>query len=178
MGRVPRHRDIITISHGLLATADHFKWRGKIQICDIDPGVRHVTEQLMDDYPDLSILSPGEDIRTTVQEYCVRYGVRNLGAVDVDLACKVRNTLPILQDVLDTLNQYRYQGKVFLTFRNGRDDFGRNASGDRIRWLSERLPRPFRYTQHTLYRSGHTGPRGERNYGSAMCIMEIRGRKV
>src|ERR1035437_6621708 len=131
MSKVSRMKDIITISHGLLGGAQYLNWCGRIQVCDIDPGVRETTAYLggldggASDYPDLNILSPGCDIESTVIAYVKAYGVKQLGAVDVDLACTIGPAWEILFPVLCTLlgaMGTKDHVKVLLTFRNGRKD--------------------------------------------------------
>lgn len=171
MGKVPRTRDIITISHGLLDVASVMRWQGLIQICDIDPGVRETAEYARADYPDLRIPACGESIQTTVADYCATNGVKKLGAVDVDLACTMVPAWGILENVLLTLAEHKYRGRVLLTVSFRSDGF--KSMAERIQWLSNRLPKPFRYVNYTVYRSGRVAADGSRSIGSAMCIIEL-----
>jgi hypothetical protein len=174
MRLIARNMDIITISHGLLDVASVMGWRGAIQVCDIDPGVRETTEYLRSDYPDLQILKPGEDIRTTVATYCTTFGVKNLGAVDVDLACTLRMAESILQDTLNTLATHKYGGRIYLTVALRCDGF--NSMESRLQWIRERLPQRFRLISHTVYSSVRIGAHADRRKGSAMLIVEIGGK--
>lgn len=171
---IDRKMDIITISHGLLDVANVMGHRGAIQVCDIDPGVRETTRYLQGDYPDLTILEPGEDIRATVADYCVAFGVKNLGAVDVDLACTLRFSEDILCGVLNALVTHKYRGRIYLTVALRCDGF--KSMESRIRWIEERLPKQFRVVSHTTYGSVRIGPHAERGKGSAMMIVEIGGK--
>lgn len=171
---IDRKMDVITISHGLLDVASVMGHRGAIQVCDIDPGVRETTRYLRGDYPDLNILEPGEDIRATVADYCVAFGVKNLGAVDVDLACTLRPSEDILRGVLDVLVTHKYRGRIYLTVALRKDGF--NSAESRIKWIEERLPKQFRVVSHTTYGSVRIGPHAERGKGSAMMIVEIGGK--
>lgn len=171
---VARNMDIITISHGLLDVASVMGHRGAIQVCDIDPGVRETTRYLRDDYPDLKILEPGEDIRTTVADYCVAFGVSNLGAVDVDLACTLRFSEDILRGTLDILAEHKYRGRIYLTVALRCDGF--KSMDSRIQWIQERLPKQFRVISYTTYRSVRIGAHADRGMGSPMMIVEIGGK--
>lgn len=171
MNSINKNKDIITISHGLLDVASILGWRGAIQVCDIDPGVRETTEYLRDDYPDMKILKPGEDIRETVRDYCVAFGPKNLGAVDVDLACTLKAAEPIFIDTLKILATHNYRGKAFLTVSLRSDGF--SSTPARIKWLTDRLPKPFRYIRHTVYNSVKIADNASRSEGSVMCIVEV-----
>lgn len=171
MGKISRTRDIITISHGLLDVASIMRWKGQIQICDIDAGVRETTEYAREDYKELRIPTPGESIQTTVADYCLANGVKKLGAVDVDLAYTLVPAWGILEDVLSTLAQHKYKGRVFLTVAFRSDGF--KSMQDRVAWLSVRLPKSFRYAGHTVYNSGRIAADGSRSKGSPMCIIEL-----
>lgn len=174
MRLIARNMDIITISHGLLDVANVMGWRGLIQVCDIDPGVRETTEYLRSDYPDLQIPKPGEDIRATVAAYCTTFGVKNLGAVDIDLACTLRMAESILQDTLNTLATHKYGGRIYLTVALRCDGF--DSMESRLQWVRERLPQKFRLISHTVYSSVRIGAHADRSKGSAMLIIEVGGK--
>jgi len=175
MRKIPLYKDIITISHGALDVLNILGWKGRIQVCDIDPGVREATEYLRGDYPRLNILSPGESIKDTTIDYCLTYGVKKLGAVDVDLAVGIVPAWKILAEVLEVLRDFKFHGKVFLTFRNGRDrGFGKAATQNRINWLWLHLSLcGVKYVSHTNYRSVRCNDNASRSVGSAMCIVEL-----
>jgi len=180
MKKINKNKDIITISHGLLDVAMLLGWRGRIQICDLDPGVRETTTYLAgldgytSDYPELNILPPGTDIYSTVEAYCSKYGIKHLRAVDVDLACKLDRAWLILAPVLGELSRNNYKGKVFLTFQNGRDQFGKNATGSRINWFRQQVSKCAKLVRHDLYRSVRINQNAERSMGSAMCFVEFQ----
>jgi hypothetical protein len=182
---VRSYMDIITISHGALDVLSILGWEGSIQVCDTDPGVRETTKYLRKDYPHLDILMPGNSIQETVQKYCRRHGIGGLGAVDVDLAGDIISGWEVLCPVITTLVLYRNRTddsrllgktKILLTFRNGRDNFGKNAIRRRIAWLQEKvakLTKAVRYVSHTEYSSGRIRENASRTKGSSMCIVEF-----
>lgn len=186
MSRVPRTKDIITISHGLLDVAMIMRWRGKIKICDIDPGVRETTEYLRTpsnpqrdhgDYPDLNILPPGQCIESTTWFYGMdNGGFKKLGAIDIDLACSIRPAWEITKPVLDVLIKNNYQGKVLITFTRRRDGF----ASDRLRliWFKNKLPSSARYVSYTPYASTRIRQDGSRGKGSSMGIIELELRRT
>jgi len=173
LNKVAKTKDVITISHGLFDTAMTLEWKGKIKACDIDDGVREsISYQRETEYPDLRILPPGESIQQTVKDWCKhKHLVKNLGIVDVDLACTLWEAYRILESVLETLNESGYKGRTFLTFRNGRDDFPSIQA--RIDWLKKRLPQGVHIASYTPYVSTRIMEHAERKRGSAMCIVEL-----
>jgi hypothetical protein len=182
--KVRRSLDAITISHGALDMFMALRWQGLVQTCDIDPGVRLAIEYLRKgdkggkgDYPDLNLPAPGKSIQETVRQYCEVHGTEHLGIVDVDLAVGILPSWNILNSVLNTLIQYKYRGKTFLTFRNGRDGFGRNSLKDRIDWLRKQLPVSVKVSSFTPYQSVRLDPNALRSIGSNMCIVELKHSK-
>lgn len=174
MRGIARNMDLITISHGLLDVASVMGWRGAIQVCDIDPGVRETTEYLRSDYPDLQIPPPGEDIRETVANYCATSGVGNLGAVDIDLACTLPYARSILVETLEILATHKYRGRIYLTVAVRNDGF--KSMEERLTWAEQQLPKAFGIISHTVYRSIRIGTHADRSKGSAMLILEIGGK--
>lgn len=178
---IPRKKDIITISHGIFDTLMTMEWKGRVQACDIDPGVRQAIDYMRkssgnqkSDYFDLKILPSGESIQVTVADYCKRYGVKDLGAVDVDLAVGIIPCWNILYPVLSELLANKYRGKVFLTFRNGRDGFGKRSTSNRLLFLMKRLPKGVKYVRATQYRSGRYNQNAQKSVGSPMCFVELK----
>jgi hypothetical protein len=178
METVRQTDDIITISHGIMDVANILRHKGRIQVADIDPGVRETTFYLAGldgqpgDYPDLNILAPGGEILHTVQDYSRRFGVKKLGAVDVDLACYLQQAWEILRPVLYVLRLHGYQKRVFLTFYYGRaDDF--KSMEERIDWLKFRL-RGTKVVRWETYQSKGVSSYAERSKGSHMCIVELQ----
>lgn len=174
--KVGRAWDIITISHGILDVLSILGWMGRIQICDIDPGIRKAAHYLAGldnipgDYPDLFILPPGKDVQSTVVQFCERYGVSNLGAVDVDLACGLRQAEPILNSVLKELLFYGFSGKVLLTISDAR---GASLGRDWLKWLRRRLPREVLVVDHKRYNSLWINEHAQRQNGSVMLFIEL-----
>jgi len=182
--KVRRSLDAITISHGALDVFMILGWKGRVQTCDIDPGVRLAIEYLRKgdngrkgDYPDLNLPTPGKSIQETVSQYCAAHGAEHLGIVDVDLAVGILPSWKILSSVLDTLVQHKYHGRTFLTFRNGRDGFGKNSLKDRIDWLRKQLPQGIKVSSFTPYQSVRLDPNALRSIGSNMCIVELKHSK-
>lgn len=185
--KVGLHADIISISHGFLDAAmmilPHRGFRGEILPCDTDSGVRLAVKYMIEgqngnpgDYPDLNIRPCGGDIAETVWQYVKRKGSKYLGVVDVDLADTIKPCWDILKPVLDILVATKtFRGKVYLTFRNGRDSFGEDATDKRIAWLRKQLPKGIRYVSHTPYRSVSIAKNALRSCGSSMCIVELQG---
>jgi len=181
LDKVDPQQDVITISHGLFLELDRAEWKGRIQACDLDPGVRAAIAYLRvpsynsgsGDYPSLNILPPGEGICSTIHHYNQQYGMSQLGAVDVDLAKGVESVwVHVMQHVLNLLLMYGYHGKVLLTFKNGRDrKFG--DTQDRINWLCEQLPRGAEYITHRTYNSAWISEYGQRHKGASMCCAEL-----
>lgn len=174
--RVPRKQTIITISHGLLDEAQSRRHTGLILPCDIDSGTREVIKHASKRYPELRILPPGKDIHSTVNEYLKFHsgGVRKLGAVDLDLTASVKEVWNTSKPVIDSLKENKYHGKVLITFRNGRDSFGKNSLLERIQWLLGQLPTGVVITHHESYTSDHYDRFGRYNKGSAMCTVELQ----
>jgi hypothetical protein len=175
---VPLTKDIITISPALFEVLDIRRHQGMIVACDIDPVVHsrilHIRKG--NDYPDLHIGAPGWSIQETVLAYCKNHGVRNLGAVDVDLYRTLDYELPILKEVLSILAAHKYKGKVLFTFRNGRDSYGKGGSERRICRLIGSLPKGFEYVRDERYRSDCYGRFLQRKIGSSMVIVELQGK--
>lgn len=189
-----KYCDVITISHGALDVLNILGWQGRIQPCDIDPGVREAIHGMLKVrysydgskagtkrrgcYPDLKILPPGESIQQTVRDYCAEHGTARLGIVDVDLAVGMVKCWDILRDVLATLQDHNYNGKTFLTFRNGRaDGFGKDAIKARIDWLRKRLPRTVKVASYTTYTSERFDQNARWSPGSPMCIVELQHKR-
>ena len=176
-----RSLDILTISHGIFDVLSILGWSGRIQACDIDMTVRLIVRYLgglsgrPSKYPHLNILPPGKDILAAVVEYCEEFGVLNLGAVDVDLACKVKPAANILAPVLMELIKHQYRGKVFLTFLYGRGEKCERSKSLRqdVRWLKRRLPSRAVLTDQRTYKSNWISDSIEIKRGSNMCILEF-----
>lgn len=178
---IPVTKDLICVSHALCDALELLGWQGRIALCDIDPGVRQQIKfsrrgsrgKAGADYPNRNLLPPGRKIEDTVRAYCEQYGTHDLGAVDVDLTFCIEGCLPILQDVLTTLLEFKACGtKVLLTFRNGRD-CGFDSLDERIAWLKSQLPKGVRYDYHEAYNSLGIGKNVERSKGSPMCIVAL-----
>lgn len=174
-------RDVITISHGALDVLNIMGWRGRVLTCDIDPGVRNAIKFMREsnDYPDLDLLPPGESVQQTTLEYCGAYGTGNLGVVDIDLASCVQEAYKIAKQVIHTLIGHKYEGKVLLTFRNGRAD-GFKGVEERVNYIRPRLGfddgRKAKVVGFTTYNSGRILENAKRTKGAAMCIVEIQVR--
>jgi len=164
----------LTISHGALEACMMLRHTGQIISCDIDDGVFHSTVFASgSEFIDLRLEVLGCDVQTAVKEYCrnqSRYG--QLGAVDIDLAFCIKQCEPILQSVLATLQRNYISTNVFLTFRNGRDQF--SSLEDRIWWLQCRLPPGIKLVKVEPYSSGGIRSDASRSKGSAMCIIHMR----
>ena len=182
MRNISSCKDIITISHGCLDVANTLRHRGRILICDIDSKVVESANYIREgdprnnkpsDYPRLNLLPivMNRDILTTILDYLVQYDVKNLGAIDIDLACTIEEAWRIAKPIFRMLPMWKYHGKVLLTYRNGRDAHGKNASEKRVRTLIRRLPKGVRYESHEKYRSDWIGRNATREIGSSMCIV-------
>lgn len=178
--------DIITISHGALDVLNILRHQGRILICDTDEGVTTASHYIRvgdphngktSDYPRLRLL-PEEhcDVRECVASYLERFGATRLGAVDLDLTGTVEQVWPIAQDVLHTIKGYNHSRGtwVFLTYRNGRDNNGRNAASKRMEWIKNQLPYYARLAWHQCYRSDWIGRKATREIGSSMAIAAIK----
>ena len=182
MWEVPRDKDLISISHGFLDVVMALRFTGLIQIADIDKGIRETVRYLggMDgrktDYPYLNILEPGGDIFDTTQRYCTDRGIKNLGAVDIDLQCSLKPAWEISRPVLNLLKNYGYRRKVIITFRNGRND-GFSSVESRIRWLKRKLQKRAQLVRYDRYCSTNIENYASRNGGSPMCIVELQVNK-
>lgn len=187
MSGLDKSKDIITISHGLLDMAMAVSWKGRIQVCDTDAGVRETVRYLKDDYPNLNILPPLGPIRECVSIYGNHNHQRNgkpgfncLAAVDVDLACGVRLAWHILEPVLAILVEGSYKGKTLLTFcQRDRDFGGEYGTWDRIDFLRSQLKQfpTVSLTNYKQYSSIKIADNCKRSKGSAMCIVELSHKK-
>lgn len=178
-------RDIITISQGLLDTLNILRYRGRIFVCDLDPGVIESTHYIRvgnpktgkeSDYPKLKIMPELYcDIRTAVEGYLLKEGGSRLGAVDLDLTGTVEQVWPLTSDVLGYMLKHGCQGVLVpVTYRDGRDHNGRNASDKRVDWMKERLPSGVSYQWHKHYRSDWIGRFATREIGSSMTTVTLR----
>jgi hypothetical protein len=180
LSKIDPTKDIITISHGALEAMMMLSWKGWIQVCDIDKAVIEGTEYLRKtEYKhELKMYRPRHlTIEEMVNVWCAsnKYTLTDLGAVDIDLSCCIDYAMPILKYVLKTLKDYKVHTKVFLTFRNGRDQFF--STDQRINWLKVMLDhyelKP-KFVSHTAYSSTSINADISRNKGSAMCIVELQ----
>ena len=187
MRKVPTHKDIITVSHGLLDVANILRHQGRILIGDIDPGVIESAHYIRigdprngrpSDYPKLNFL-PEQcgDIRGIVRSYLQEYGCSRLGAIDLDLTGTIHQVWPVACGVFQALSEFPKHNavSVFLTYRNGRDNMGRNAHDLRVKEL-ERLAKPLGVmrTWHEHYRSDWIGRLANREPGSSMTIVSFK----
>lgn len=179
--RLDHTKRVVTISHGALGVLDQQDWRGPIHIVDTDWGVIESTRYMagldgkLCDFPDLTFARPVcMKVEDYMPLYCAEHGVRDTAAIDLDLAVCVEKCWPTLSSVVGTLNHFKYKGKVYLTFRNGRDCFGRDGLMNRLAMLATRLPTRAKITDHVAYRSGRINDDASRSVGSPMCIVEIR----
>jgi len=176
--KIDPKKDLITISHGVLEAMMMLRWKGSIIVCDIDKGVIDSTFYQVKDYPELDILPPTHmTIQATVFAYPHRFGIKRLGGVDVDLTYCIKQAWNVLKGVLDTLIQFKIHTKVFLTFRNGRNDGFVSLAG-RIAWLRNRLGAMYpnglvKYISHEKYDSARNREDASRQIGSHMCIVEL-----
>jgi hypothetical protein len=182
MSVLHRTQDLLTISHGIFPELDRAGWKGQIQSCDLDEGVRtcinHIRENPngpLGDYPDLNILPPGCGILSTTQSYCKEHGAKRLGAVDIDLTASIRGVWQVARPVVEVLQDYHYKGLILLTFRNGRaDGFGQNALPKRMKFLRESLPKGVECVLHDTYQSTYIERNAKRHKGSPMCMATLR----
>lgn len=176
---VPKTKDLITISHGIFGALQHKLWEGRILACDIDPGVRNTINNLRHNrrgesyYPDLRLEPPGEGILDTTHDYCRTYGVKSLGAVDIDLTACVEGAWEIAAPVVQVLQYYHYKGLVLLTFADGRRCSFKN-NRERMEWLRLQLPTGVTCFTHEPYRSTSTNGVGQLEHGHSMCLAALR----
>jgi hypothetical protein len=176
MWETPRHKDIITISHGALSALNTLRWKGNVYMCDIDPGVIESATYLWQDgtFPHIKLHKP---LLCEVQTLTALYADKNpgttkLGAVDADLANCMEGCIPVVQTIIRYLQEYRIHTKVLLTFRNGRRcKFG--CINGRIQALKDSLPRGSRYVKHRAYTSMAIREDASRYKGSSMCLVEL-----
>lgn len=176
--KVPSTGGIVLISHAALSVLNILRWSGPIQVCDIDPGVIESTRYLIEErrFPRLNLLpvSYYRDATDTVRDFCEERGAYNLKLVDLDLTRTLMEEWPVCRDVVQVLQTYKARTKVLLTFRNGRDSFGKDAINRRIEWIRSRLPKGVKLLDHRCYRSDWIGRKATREIGSSMCIVELQ----
>lgn len=176
---LPRTADLISISHGILEVLAIMRWKGRIQTCDKDQGVRTVISEIREnpngpvEYPDLNILPPGCGAQSTTQAYCQSFGVKRLAAVDLDLNATIKEVWPVARPVVEILQEEHYQGIILLTFRNGRND-GLKGVLQRIEWLQDHLPKGVQCVLHDPYQSKWRDRRGTLHIGSPMCLAMLK----
>lgn len=179
LNKNPSHRDIITISHGLLGALEILQWKGKVFIADRDPAVRNEARCLIKDYPDRRIQPIQVEVEDAVISYCNNHaGYGSLPIIDLDLTGLITSfeLQAVLKNVLNTLlARYSYNAgiKVILTFRNGRDGMHEPA---RLSYLKGLLPQGVRYIDHITYESSSTGRYVERRKGSTMITVMLQVR--
>jgi hypothetical protein len=172
-------KEILTISHGLLGVLNVLRWKGAIQVVDTDIGVIKATEYVIPDFRKLKsrlhILPPiHRPIQDMIRPYLIRRGAKNLGAVDIDLACNVVEATHIALPVLQALTEAKYKGKTLVTFRNGRDDGFSDLDG-RIDYLRQSCSDVgAKIVSVRPYVSQGLESNAKRKKGSAMCIVDIR----
>jgi hypothetical protein len=182
--QVSQKKDIITVSHGALDVLNILRHQGRIMIVDTDTGVIESSHYIRvgdpmnkkaSDYPRLNFLPEYQgDIADGLRWYAERFGLRNLGAIDLDLTGTVDQVWQVARRVLAVLKEYPW-GKmvtVFLTYRDGRDSHGRNAAQNRVASLVTRLNA--KCTWHRCYRSDWIGRFATRERGSSMAIVGLK----
>lgn len=175
-----RTSDIITISQGALDDLCLLRHTGDIHVCDIDPGVIESTNYLKGSkgarYTSLNLRTARLlDFSDAVRLYVERHGVRKLGAVDCDLACSVDKAWEIAKPSVELLHAKGYKGLFLLTFRNGRDGHGWNATKRRVAELTKQLPASLRSrVTYQAYRSDWVGRFATRENGSSMVVVKIQ----
>lgn len=181
MNRLPIKKDVITISHGALDCLSFRGHQGRILVVDTDPGVIERTKHLRGHgqgarYPNLNLLPPiCAPINGAFMAYAIRHSLKDLAAVDLDFACGVKEAFENSEAVFSTAQKLSYKGNILLTFRNGRDSFGKHATEKRIDWLRKaaRLS-PRAKVSFQKYRSEWIGRFATGELGSSMCIVSIK----
>ena len=176
---VSRTKDIITISHGALDALCLLRHTGSILVCDIDTKVtesaRYLSGKTGARYSHLDLRVWDRDFAGTVCQYVKWWGVSDLGALDCDLACSIEQAWKIAHPAIFLLHEKGYKGLFLLTFRNGRDSFGKDATDTRIAWLKWHLPSSLRdRITHYAYRSDWVGRHATREIGSSMVVVKIQ----
>lgn len=176
--KVPKSGGLVLISHAALSVLNILRWRGPIQVCDTDTGVIESARYIIEEkrFPRLNLL-PVEfyrDATDTVRDFCEEQGAYALDLVDLDLTRTLTEEWQVCSDVIQVLRCYKASTKVLLTFRNGRDGFGRDAIDRRLQWIKRELPRGVKLIDHQCYRSDWIGRYATRERGSSMCIIELQ----
>jgi hypothetical protein len=177
--KVARDKHIATVSHGALSVLNVLRHTGLILVMDKDPGVIDSTIHMMGEgqgarFPKLNLLPVLGYASDVMSAYVLKYGVKDLGAVDLDFTGTVKEAWDNAKAVVTLLTTHNYKGLVLLTFRDGRDQFGRNATAKRIKWLRSQLPQGIKKVTYRKYRSDWIGRKATREDGSSMCIVEIQ----
>jgi hypothetical protein len=185
--QVDRDDDIITVSHGALDVLNVIRHRGRILVCDTDSGVTTAAHYIRvgdpkngkpSDYPGLRFLPEAHcDVREAVPNYLGAVGdAKRLGAVDLDMTGTLEQVWPIASDVIQSIKSHSHSRGtlVLLTYRNGRDNQGRNATGKRVQLLSSMLPWYARVAWYKGYRSDWIGRFATREKGSSMTLAAIK----
>lgn len=169
---------LVTISHGALDVLNIMRWRGPIQVTDIDPGVCERMQYIIEDrrYPRLNLLPVihCRNIQDTVLDYCEESSSHRPLLVDADLTETLPEVWPIFQDVSRILGNYKRKAHLLLTFRNGRDYFGKKAIERRLEWAHRYVPGNAKLVSHRCYRSDWIGRYATSEIGSSMCAIEFQ----
>ena len=169
---------LITISHGALDILNAMRWKGPIQVCDRDPGVCERMDYIIEDkkYPRLNLLPVAycRDAIWTLAHWIDTYGEKGLSLIDLDLTESiVKVWQKVCKDIITLLWFRGIRTKVFITFRNGRDNFGKGSISKRVDWLQEQVPKGVKVVSHQCYRSDWIGQFATGELGSSMCIVEL-----
>lgn len=177
-----RHMTAMTVSPAGFTAFCYKGWSGPIWMVDRCRGCADLGDYLRPRYTSLDIRpSLCMDVREATELWCSRKTRKErLAFLDLDLAGLIDTTAGILSAVCFTLLGYRVHTNVFLTYVNHRDNWGRNATDDRIGWLRTQLPNGAKvkdYHRFTSLFSGADDPQTGRGHrigkGSAMCIVQV-----
>src|SRR5574337_820875 len=122
----------------------------------------------------LNIMRWRGPIQVTVLDYCEESSSHRPLLVDADLTETLPEVWPIFQDVSRILGNYKRKAHLLLTFRNGRDYFGKKAIERRLEWAHRYVPGNAKLVSHRCYRSDWIGRYATSEIGSSMCAIEFQ----
>ncbi len=189
---VPARKDIVTLSPAALDVINTVRWQspltrqGRVLVIDMDPGAIEIANHIRlgdpanrkpGDYPHLKFLPEKlGDVREVLPNYYLsQFGAKTLGAIDLDLTGTVDQVIPIAQSIVRSVREHKHRRGVqlFVTYRNGRDGYGKNASERRIHHLAESLP-GIKYNWHQNYRSDSRDRHLSVRLGSSMTVAAFK----
>ena len=188
---VPSEKDIITISPAALSEINTIRWnvstnrQGRVLVIDKDPGAIEIAKHIREgdkkngkasEYPRLRFLPEQlgnvEDIIPNY--YLARFGVKDLGCIDLDLTGTIEQVAPIANRIASAVREHKFRRgiQLFVTFRNGRDEYGWNASEKRVNAIAFHIGMKHKWAH--FYRSEHRDRNLQQKIGSSMAVVAFR----